>query len=58
VARERFSDFVNTLGDVKHTEIREDILAHCEQCSRKERTYEAFMSDENILKIINLRIDK
>jgi hypothetical protein len=58
VARERFLEFVRGLGEHRHSEIREDILVHCEQNTRKERVYEAFMSDEMILKIMNLRIEK
>ena len=58
VARDRFIAFVEELGPIRNTEIREDILVHCEQNSKKERVYEAFMNDESILKIINLRIDK
>ena len=56
VARERFNTFVEEIGELRNTEIREDILMHCEQNSRKERVYEAFMNDESILRIINLRI--
>lgn len=44
------------LGEDRYSEIREDILAHCEQNSKKERIYEAYMNDENILKMMNLRI--
>lgn len=58
VARERFNDFVNELGQSRYSQIREDILSHCQQNSKKEKLYESYMSDETILKIMNLRIDK
>lgn len=46
------------LGPLRGSELREDILAHCEQSCKRERVYRAFMSDETIVKIMNLRIDK
>lgn len=58
LARDRFQQFVEGLGETSQTEIREDILTHCEQSSRKDRSYEAYMSEEMILRIINLRIEK
>lgn len=29
IARERFNNFVNELGQYRYSEIREDILSHC-----------------------------
>ena len=55
---DRFLDFVNELGNDRFSETREDILQHCEQDSKKEKIYEAYMSDEAILKLMNLRIEK
>lgn len=35
VARERFNNFVNELGEQRYSEIREDILSHCQQNTKR-----------------------
>lgn len=57
-AKERLSIFMSDLGEHRRSEIRSDVLAHCEQLNRSRKIIGGHISDESVLRFASSRIEK
>ena len=46
------------LQEHRKSEIREDILQHCEQVNKNKKVVSSYISDETIIRLVSGRIDK
>lgn len=57
-AKERFITFLSQIYPIGANELREDVLSHCQQSGRKEKAYCAWLPEQAILRLLDLRIEK
>ena len=57
-AKERFRAFVEEIGQLAETPVREDVLAYCEGQRKSEKCLEGAVRPEGLLRKIEVRIDK
>jgi hypothetical protein len=46
------------LAEHRKTDIREDILQHCEQVNKNKKVISSYISDETVIRLVSGRIDK
>ena len=49
---------MNELGEQRKSEMRFDVLQHCEQLNRNTKIIPSYISDETVLRMVGGRIDK
>lgn len=56
--KQKLVAFIISLKTEKKTELRGDVLAHCVQLNKNKRLVPAYISDENVVRMVNNRISK